>query len=409
MTKISIIIPSYNHARFIRQCIDSALVQTYTDAEIVVVDDGSTDETVSILEGYGSRITYVVQENQGTQAARNTAIELSNGEYIALLDSDDVWLSHKLARQAPLLDQNPKVGLVYAQALRIDEQGQTLNRGRSFGRPPNGERAFEDLLMGDFVPTLTAVVRRSHLDRPRPFDESLLGAGDWDLWLRMAARHEIVCVEEPLALYRVHGGNTAPQLQARGAALIEALAVLDNVFSSVVPHKPSAAGLRPMATACAYLRAGTWSCQSGQPEQALRWLAEAVEMCPDVAHEGQRLARPLRAWAKSVASQPEHWSKAVGYLDARFSHLLTVAPNAERELARIQAEALLGLAFAHRQLGSREQVRQTLWRALEFDLAQLRNPGVRSLVVESVLGVRLADTLRRARRQWGASTTLQGD
>jgi len=120
---VSVIIPAYNHVRFVGQCIDSVLTQTYTDYEVVVVDDGSQDGTSAILQGYGDRIVYIRQENAGTQAARNRAIRASTGEFIALLDSDDAWLPMKLQRQLAAFDARPDVGMIYALAYAMDEAG----------------------------------------------------------------------------------------------------------------------------------------------------------------------------------------------------------------------------------------------------------------------------------------------
>src|SRR5450759_1882450 len=97
--RVSVIIPSYNHERYIRQCVDSVLCQSRKDFEVIVVDDGSTDGTPDILRGFGEKITFIRQENRGTQAARNVGIQASTGEFVALLDSDDAWLPEKLQRQ----------------------------------------------------------------------------------------------------------------------------------------------------------------------------------------------------------------------------------------------------------------------------------------------------------------------
>ena len=144
---VSVIIPAYNHAPYIRQCVDSALAQTYPAVEVVVVDDGSTDGTYELLQTYGERITLIRQANRGTQAARNTAIAASTGEYLALLDSDDAWLPHKLAQQMQLFAEHPDTALVYSLANAIDQAGLPAWGGASFGKTsPDPDRVYETLL-----------------------------------------------------------------------------------------------------------------------------------------------------------------------------------------------------------------------------------------------------------------------
>ena len=123
MKKVTIIIPTYNSSPFIGKAIDSVLAQTYTDYEIILVDDGSTDNTKEILEKYQDNITYILQPNQGVAIARNTGIRNSESEYIALLDSDDEWLPEKLELQMRTIEKNNDVGLVHTNDIQISEEG----------------------------------------------------------------------------------------------------------------------------------------------------------------------------------------------------------------------------------------------------------------------------------------------
>src|SRR5579864_8740685 len=112
--QVSVVIPAYNAARFLGDAIQSVLNQTYSNFEVVVVNDGSTDDTESVVRSFGDRLFYVKQANKGVSAARNEGIKRARGQYVAFLDSDDVWLPTKLAEQIPFLEQNPEVGLVYS-------------------------------------------------------------------------------------------------------------------------------------------------------------------------------------------------------------------------------------------------------------------------------------------------------
>ena len=130
MPTVSVIIPTYNRRTYVQEAIDSVLAQTYPDYEIIVIDDGSTDGTDQVLHArYGDRIRYVWQENQGESAARNRGIALARGEYIALLDSDDLWLPDKLAKQIPFLDSHPGAVLALPQVWQINANGERLGTG----------------------------------------------------------------------------------------------------------------------------------------------------------------------------------------------------------------------------------------------------------------------------------------
>lgn len=211
MSKVSVIIPTYNCAQYICQAVDSVLAQTYHDFELVVVDDGSTDDTKELLMRYDKHLTYIYQENKGMTAARNTGIKNSSGEYIAFLDSDDIWLPNKLERQVKLLDESPEVGLVYCWHYYIDAEGNRCkfwnNKiGRSF---ESGSRLFEKLIEKNVISGggSTPIIRRECLGKSGMFDESIPYSGDWDLWLRISMDYIMAVIPEPLACYRVLDEN----------------------------------------------------------------------------------------------------------------------------------------------------------------------------------------------------------
>jgi len=207
MPKVSVIIPTYNCAQYIFHAVDSVLAQSFRDFELVVVDDGSTDNTRELLKLYGSQIKYIYQQNKDMTAARNTGIKNSSGEYIAFLDSDDIWLAHKLERQVALLDQAPEVGLVYCWHYYIDSAGKRCQFydnviGRSF---ESGSRVYEKLIENNVISGggSTPVIQRKCLKKSGMFDESIPYSGDWDLWLRISMDYVIAVIPEPLACYRI--------------------------------------------------------------------------------------------------------------------------------------------------------------------------------------------------------------
>ena len=158
---VSVIVPAYNSSRFIRETVESALRQTHSALEVIVVDDGSTDRVDWVTQLDPGRVTYRWQPNGGPASARNLGVRLSRGTYVAFLDSDDVWEPHKLERQLGEFAQLPQAGLVYTGVVGIDEQG----RATSGFRPKGGAegRIFERLFENNFITTSTVLVRRASL------------------------------------------------------------------------------------------------------------------------------------------------------------------------------------------------------------------------------------------------------
>lgn len=208
---VSVIIPSYNRANYLPEALDSVLAQTYQDFEVIVVDDGSTDNTESAVFPYLSRIRYVKQNNSERSAARNHGIRLASGEFIAFLDSDDFWRPSKLEKQVAFLKKHPDVDLVYTWLDICDMGGRPLKLVKD-GRPlttQHGASVFYPLLLRNFVVggATTVMARRSAIELAGGFDEGLRHVEDWDLWLRMALRGQFGFIPESLAFYRVNHAN----------------------------------------------------------------------------------------------------------------------------------------------------------------------------------------------------------
>lgn len=202
MPKVSVIIPTYNRAALISRALDSVLTQTFKDFDIVVIDDGSVDNTKEVIKPYLDRIRYIYQTNGGISAARNRGIQESTGQYIAFLDSDDYWAPEKLQYQVEILDRDPKVGIVYVRMPIVNEQGEVL------GMKPNGisGRNFQELLRvwGD-LPTSSVMTRRECFERLGLFDEHLPPMEDIDMWIRIAHDYNLHEIEgKTLAYYWRH-------------------------------------------------------------------------------------------------------------------------------------------------------------------------------------------------------------
>ena len=204
MPKVSVIIPTYNRADLMREAVESVLVQTYKDFEIIVVDDGSTDNTGDILSGLEDpRLRMIRQENQGQGLARNTGILAAAGQYIAFLDSDDLWESKKLEKQITLFDEDEKLEWVYSDAYAFDDT--TREKLFTFSRKSRQYEGYiaHKLFMHDFIATSTVMVRQRVFEKMGLFSD-LSKAQDWEMWLRVAARHYIRKAPSALTGYRIH-------------------------------------------------------------------------------------------------------------------------------------------------------------------------------------------------------------
>ena len=186
MTKVTVAIASYNMANYLPAAIDSALAQDHDDVEVLVVDDGSTDETHEVASRYGRRVRYVYQENAGVASAYNRALELAKGEYVHFLDADDVLTPSTVGRLAELLDESPNAGLAYGDALVMDAGGEVYGSRvapASFGGRrliPSAE-AFKGLLRGCHITTSAVMIRKSVLDKVTPFRQKSVPGEDWDM------------------------------------------------------------------------------------------------------------------------------------------------------------------------------------------------------------------------------------
>jgi teichuronic acid biosynthesis glycosyltransferase TuaG len=218
---VSVIIPAFNASAFIAKAIDSVLMQTHPSADIVVVDDGSTDETMDILLTYKNQVRGYRQENKGPAAARNLALANAHGQYIMFLDADDTILPQKLARQVEILERNPAIGWTYCDIEYVDGEGRHLylasERFAYSTRTSLNGILFSELLRGNFIPLHAPLIRRESLLAATPFDEDklLIGIEDWDLLLRLSSRYDALYYPEVLARCVVRQGSLSADSQAR--------------------------------------------------------------------------------------------------------------------------------------------------------------------------------------------------
>ncbi len=215
---VSAIVPVYNAERFLAEALDSALAQTLQALEIIVVDDGSTDASGAIADRYAAahpqKIRVIHQQNGGLVAARNAAIAMAHGRYLALLDADDVWLPHHLVAAVGVLEHDDEVGLVHANVDYIDAEGCLRAEATRRFWHPDDEAFMAVLLRHKNVSCPTAVFRRALIDEVGVFDPvfNRLGCEDRDLWLRIAKVSGLHYLDSVHARYRWHGTNMSSNL-----------------------------------------------------------------------------------------------------------------------------------------------------------------------------------------------------
>lgn len=227
MALVSVIIPAYNSERTIAATVESVLRQTLTDFEIIVVDDGSTDRTLQQLEVItDSRLTVFSQENSGVSASRNRGIAKASGQYIAFLDADDLWLPEKLADQVQALAADPAAAVAYSWVDYVDESDQFLRSGMH--SKISGD-VYERIVLGSFLESgSNPLIRKTAIEQTGGFDETLLTAEDWEMWVRLAAHYRFAVVPQVQVLYRVSSRSKSFKLENHRLA---GLAVIDKVFA----------------------------------------------------------------------------------------------------------------------------------------------------------------------------------
>jgi len=199
---ISVIIPTYNRAPFLREALDSVFAQTEKDFELIVVDDGSTDATRELAAEYGERLRYFFQPNAGASAARNLGLQNARGRFIAFLDSDDLWQPKKLARQIAWMNAYPEIMLCYTDEIWI-RRGVRVNQKKIHAK--SGGWIYPLCLPRCIISPSSVLMRRQLFEAAGVFDEQLPLCEDYDLWLRVASRFVVGFLAEPLMVKR--GGH----------------------------------------------------------------------------------------------------------------------------------------------------------------------------------------------------------
>jgi glycosyltransferase involved in cell wall biosynthesis len=389
VTEVSIVIPTYNRAHYLGQAIESALHQSIPDLEVIVVDDGSSDNTPEIVAAYSDpRLRYLRQTNQGATAAFNAGVNACRGEYISILGSDDWYLADGLA---PLLTEaraHPEDAVVAAGYLEVDDAGRVLREARSWEQYPS--LSLETWLFWCPVLFQSALIRRDSINRVGGIRTQLQ---DWDLGLRLArAGYQMRWVHHLAFAYRLHPGQFI-----REAAVVrrEWLSILDDFFEGP-DLPPRIQAMKTDAYVHAYLKGSLRAFEAGDGDSGRADLQHAIELDPQLQYErSDRIYDLLVAWATSaLTADPE------AFLNTAFGNLPSAVRSLRKRRRYARAAVAMNGAFAAHAAGDNRRAVRGLLRGVCLQPDRLRNKGVLSIAVEGIIGRRLAEAGRVVARRF---------
>lgn len=380
---VSIVIPAYNQGRFLGQAIESALGQQLTSIEVIVIDDGSTDETPTVAASFDDqRLRYVRQDNQGLSGARNTGLAHARAERVAFLDADDRLQPSGLVTLLARLESDGDADMVVGAVERIDASGQRL--GSVLGPP--GSLTLADLVLGNRFAPSGVLVRKAWIDRARGFDRSLNACEDWDLWLRLLRLGcRLRVTRAVVGCYRIHGSQMTQQASRMRDA---GLQVLDKFYAErPIPIELEA--LRGPAYGQVYLGAVARQIRAGAMSEARANLDAALDWDPGLAADrGARLAETLVGWAHDEAT-PD----SVAFLMQVRAQLPRAMALAASRLRLHLADAWWQRAMQDDRRGRPQDAALAAWASLRLAPRRLGNRGLVSILLRNgVRGLLLRST-----------------
>lgn len=375
MLIVSVIIPAYNQGHFLAEAVNSVLAQTYPHVEIIVVDDGSTDDTAVVARSFTDpRVRYVYKQNGGLSSARNEGLRHAQGQYISYLDSDDCFLPEKLAMLVGEMDAHSAVGFVAGQAIPVDEHGRHV--GKKFDTPLPTDT--KQLLLGNPLHVGSVLVRRDWQDKAGFFDESLRSYEDWDMWLRLAqAGCQMRYVPQPVSLYRFH----TAQMTRDGRQMTTAtFAVLDKLFGD--PTLPSEwQAMKDRAYSQAYLRKTAQAYRNRDYNTGQESLRQAIALDPSLmADEGAPLSRHFAAWVELPKT-----SDKITFLEDIYHNLPPELTSLQARRKQELGRAAMQAAFEAYEKKEMAETRTAVRRALRYQPGWLANRGALSIFLRSHL------------------------
>lgn len=405
VSRISVIIPTYNRADFIGETIQSVLDQTRPAWEIIVLDDGSTDDTAQVVAQFGERVTYIYQKNAGETAARSAGFYASRGDFISFLDSDDRMLPHNLETLLGLLEARPDVAVAYGWYCWMDRHGRPVSQEEPKIKgeiPPQLDSPWRGMVVrpsgttleGHILPQLaleetmlmgSVLIRRACVEAVGAFDPAVQFQGHWDFFLRLArAGYTYTCCRQGVVVIRLHPGNRG---QDKDPMLANRVAILDRLFN-VPTLERDLANVRHQAYHNAYIEFARDYYALGNFERGARCLNKALQHGPMSSDDLTSLADTMAHYALA----PE--------VDAPFKFVrdLFEPIHSTAQVRRLRSKVLgsvnATLAFRHHQAGELSRVWRHALRAVAHDWQLWRNRGLMRIGLESLLGQDLVDRLR---------------
>lgn len=392
---VSIIIPCYNQARYLPFALQSVQAQTFSDWEVILVNDGSTDDTAVVAAQFASsRLHYVFQGNQGLSAARNTGIRAAQGEYLAFLDSDDEWEPQFLEECVKAIKRNSSLAGIYTRNVFIDPIGQTLP---SLGGKVVALAAFRKRqLEGGYFPINAVLVRAAIVRQVGLFDTQLTSEEDWDLWLRISEHYVMQAISKPLARYRIYTGS-----MSNNAACMHSnrISVLTKYFGPPVGEPCTWPTDKRRAYAFAFRSTCIGYLQQAQVDEAWQYLEQGTVFWPhllgrlDTMYE---LACGDKPWGTRGQVELQQLRDSGWDMVHRLEHLLNKTDPQLRRLRRVACgNCFWALGMLADQSGQWQIAKEYLTQALSVNpRLGLHYPFVRRLLKVSA-GPRLVATLRK--------------
>lgn len=395
--RVSVCVPSYNHSRFLTQTLDSILEQTYSDLEIIIVDDGSSDDSLEIAKTYVANhpskirlLTHPDHQNLGISATVNAAFAQVRGEYWMGLPSDDLLHPNKIARQVEFLDRHQEIGWVYSYANFINIDGQLLD-GLFGADITKDSDPVETLIQGNQVPGMTALMRRSVSDRVGLHHPSLLYS-DWHYWVRMAASSRIAFIAEPLVYYRLHDSNTSIGVKTDiniGRFIEVTEAIRKDVTEGRMTVKDRTRALLELQMAYYF------KCLDDEMAAVSR-LSAAFEIDSSTLNDRNYLKRWIRGrcdLSRGLFEKPLKPSELVSWL------ISSLPKTASRQVIQcLEAEYLAQLAIESAKRDS-SKTRLFAFKSVMTDPNQITNKQLQRSVLKGLAGERTIERLRQLKRK----------
>ncbi len=403
MLRVSVIIPAFNSARYLPEALQSILGQSLRPKEVIVVDDGSTDNTAQVALGFGPPVRYDRQPHSGVTAARNRGLDLASGDVVAWLDADDIWEPDFLSTLIPLLARDAAIDGAYCGLMQINTAGKVLSTPVQRVVPP--QDLFSALIEADFVLTPTIVMRKKCYDDVGPFDPQFRICEDYDMWLRLAQRFTIVGIPRPLVRIRVHEDST---IMRDGQALCDSrLALTRKHFGAPEGDPAGWSESKQRAYAYAFCAWAVRYIQDGRSEAGWGYFQRAAEIWP-------RIADRLDVFYElACGDQPRGYRGRADLLDIEGNGrellkqldtlFLTASPDLGSMRGRAYGNAYLALGMLSDQAGNWSRARGYLFRAVAANPRLLGSASIVRRIVKLCLGRRLVDIARNLLRGEGGS------